>query len=123
MVRMKFNFEDLEVWKLAVEFAKNIYDVTNKFPKDEMYGIISQIRRAAVSISLNIAEGKGRQSKKELIQFLHISRGSLYEVITLLKISQQLHYITDEQCQALLLDCENIQSKIGGFLNYLRGKV
>ncbi len=118
---MKFNFEELDVWQISVDFAEKIYLVTKDFPKEEVYGVTSQLRRAALSISLNIAEGKGRYSNKEYKQFLFIARGSLYETVTLLKMCLKLKYITQAQYQDLISDCEKIQSKISGLLNYLKG--
>lgn len=117
---MKFNFEELDVWKISFDLAEKIYGVTKDFPKDEMYGITSQVRRSALSISLNIAEGKGRYSNKEYKQFLFVSRGSLYETITLLKMCAKLGYLSKEQYDILIGCCEQIQSKIGGLLNYLK---
>ena len=78
---MPFKFEELKVWKDSVSFASEIYAITKKFPKDEQYGIISQLNRSAVSISLNIAEGIGRHSDVELKRFIHIAIGSLNEVV------------------------------------------
>ncbi len=84
---MKFSFETLDVWNLAVQFAEKVYILTKNFPNEETYGMITQLRRASVSVSLNIAEGKGRFSQKEYKHFLFVARGSLYEVITLLKLN------------------------------------
>jgi len=119
---MKFSFEDLDVWKIAIDFAEKVYKATGNFPKDEIYGITSQLRRASLSISLNIAEGKGRYSNKEFKQFLFVARGSLYETITLMKLCQRLNYLTDTQYQDLIADCQKIQSKMSGLLNYLKSK-
>jgi len=118
---MKFSFEELDVWQISVDFAEKVYLATKDFPKDEIYGITSQLRRSALSISLNIAEGKGRYSNKEFKQFLLIARGSLYETITLLKICLKLKYLTQAGYQDLISDCEKIQSKISGLVNYLKG--
>ena len=117
---MKFSFEDLDVWKISFDFAEKVYIITKNFPKDEIYGITSQLRRAGLSISLNIAEGKGRYSKKEFKQFLFIARGSLYETITLLKLCVKLRYLTETHYNNLINDCEKIQSKIAGLINYLK---
>lgn len=87
------NFKELKVWKKAVELATNIYKATDQYPKHEIYGLTSQIRRSAVSISSNIAEGAGRRSKKEFRQFLDIGTGSCYELETQLIISKNLDYI------------------------------
>ena len=119
---MKFNFEELDVWKIALDFAEKVYVITKSFPKSEMYGITAQLRRASLSISLNIAEGKGRYSNKEFKQFLFIARGSLYESITLMKMCLKLNYLTKNQYQELIDDCQKIQSKISGLLNYLKSR-
>lgn len=119
---MKFNFEDLDAWKIALDFTEKIYVITRDFPKEEIYGITSQLRRASLSIALNIAEGKGRYSNKEMKQFLFVARGSLYETITLMKMCLKLKYLSEEKYRVLIVECEKIQSKIGGLINYLKSK-
>lgn len=89
--------KDLDVWKLGIELVENIYSVTNSFPREKIYGLTSQIRRAAVSISSNIAEGAARNSKKEFIQFLYIGLGSLSELETQLIIAQKLGYLCESE--------------------------
>lgn len=79
---MNTDYTDLEVWKESRKLANHIYELTKSFPKEELYGITNQIRRCAVSVPSNIAEGCGRQTAKDTIHFLHISRGSLYELET-----------------------------------------
>lgn len=116
---MKFDFEKLDVWNISVDFAEKIYRLTEGFPKNEMYGLISQIRRSSTSISLNIAEGKGRSSRKEFKQFLFIARGSLYETITLLRISLKMGYVSGKMHDELITECGKIQSKLSGLTNYL----
>ncbi len=96
------NFKDLLVWRKADELAFQIYRVTRIFPKDEMYGLVSQIRRAAVSVSTNLAEGSGRQNRKEVKQFANIALGSLSEVESLLSFSQRLGFM--ESSEFVLLD-------------------
>ncbi|WP_281950384.1 four helix bundle protein [Nitrosophilus kaiyonis] len=86
-------YEKLIIWQKAVELVKYIYKITESFPKNELFGLTSQIRRAAISIPSNIAEGTGRISKKEFINFLHIALGSLYEVKTQLFIAKELNFI------------------------------
>jgi four helix bundle protein len=85
------SYQDLEVWKSSIGFVKEIYQATAKFPPSEVYGLISQIRRAAVSIPSNIAEGQGRNSFKEFRQFLSISLGSLAEAETQLIIANEIN--------------------------------
>jgi len=86
-------YQDLIAWRKATEFALDIYRCTRTFPKDELYGLTSQMRRAAVSVASNIAEGKGRYSYKEFVQFLYRARGSLLELQTQLFIAQELDYL------------------------------
>ncbi|MGA2337690.1 MAG: four helix bundle protein [Terriglobales bacterium] len=90
---MADGYRDLIAWRKATDLALEIYRATHKFPKDEIYGLTSQMRRAAVSVASNIAEGKGRYSRKEFAQFLYRARGSLLELETQLFIAQELHYL------------------------------
>lgn len=90
------SFKDLEVWKIGVEFVTVLYKITKEFPKEEEFGLKSQIRRCAVSIPSNIAEGAGRKSTQDFIRFLYISNGSLCELETQLIISKSLGYIKEE---------------------------
>jgi len=87
--------KDLEVWKLAMALVEKVYQITNSFPTSEQFGLTSQIRRSAVSVPSNIAEGAGRKNTKEFIHFLYISLGSIAELDTQLEISQQIGYIKD----------------------------
>lgn len=87
------NFRDLDVWQLAMEIIIDIYDVTKTFPKDEVYGLVSQMRRAAVSIASNIAEGFNRYHNKEYRQFMYIALGSCAELETHIEVSILLKYI------------------------------
>ena len=90
------NYERLEVWKDSMDLVIEIYRITDSFPKTEKYGLVDQIRRAAVSIPANISEGSGRNTIKELIQFLFISKGSMNELNTLLQISLNLNLLSKE---------------------------
>ena len=87
------NYKKLDVWIISMEMVKEIYQLTKSYPKEEMYGLTSQTKRAAVSIPSNIAEGLGRNHKRDTIQFLHISRGSAYEVETLLSVALMINII------------------------------
>ena len=89
------NYRDLLVWQQSIELVTRIYAATRSFPKEELYGLTSQIRRACVSVSANIAEGHARDYRKEYLQFLSISLGSLAEVQTLLFIAQKLSYLSE----------------------------
>ncbi|MDD4939106.1 MAG: four helix bundle protein [Candidatus Omnitrophica bacterium] len=101
---MAFDFEKLEVYKKALNLAEKVYKITADFPERERYGLQGQLRRAAVSISSNIAEGSGRYNKKDFAQFLRIARGSLYECIPLIEISLRIGYIDKKTSEELLFD-------------------
>ncbi len=113
-------FTDLTTWKKAYELTVKIYKATERFPKEEIFGITSQLRRAAVSISSNIAEGFSRISKKEKIQFLYIALGSLTEVQNLLMLSRDFKYIEFSQYNELI-DLTNETGKlINGFIRSIK---
>ena len=114
------NHKDLEVWKLSMDFVTEIYQITQKFPKEELYGLTSQIRRSAVSIPSNLAEGSARQSDKELIQFLHVALGSLAELETQLIIAKNLSYILT--IDEFLAKLNSIKKMILGLIKYLKTK-
>ena len=115
-------YRDLDVWKKARSFVKEVYLVTRNFPKDEMYGLMSQMRRCAVSIPSNIAEGYGRQFKKETIQFLHIARGSLFELETQLFIASDLSYIDEECLEKFLMQLDDCKKLLNGLIKYFENK-
>ncbi|SMC79668.1 four helix bundle protein [Chryseobacterium sp. YR221] len=114
------NFKDLLVWQKAIDFVTEIYKNTESFPKDEIYGLISQLRRAAVSIPSNIAEGNSRRSKLDYLQFLKISRGSCAEVETQLIISKKLNFLTEENYLKLNQDIIEISKMLNGLINSLQ---
>ena len=88
--------KDLDVWNKAIDFSEIIYNITKEYPRDEIYGLVSQMRRAVISISANISEGAARRSRKEFIQFLYIARGSASELDTLLEISNRTKMTASE---------------------------
>ncbi len=102
-------YTELDVWKNARELVKVIYDLTKKFPKDEMFGLINQMRRCSVSVPSNIAEGCGRQHSKDSIQFFYIARGSLYELETQLYLSIDQNYINSDDLNLCLRKVETCQ--------------
>ena len=108
------SYRDLEVWKLSIDFVKKVYQVTHNFPASENFGLINQIRRAAVSIPSNIAEGQGRNSTKEFRQFLAISLGSLAELETQLIIAKEIEYLTQNGLETLLSPLDRIRKMIKG---------
>ena len=100
--------ENLDLWKKAIEFVVAVYRVTDDFPKDEKFGLTSQLRRASVSIVANVAEGAGRRSSKEFRQFLSHSQGSASEVDTELVIAHRLSYLTSTDYESLSEDLDHI---------------
>ena len=94
--KSKQSWRDLKVWEKAHELVKDVYKVTIHFPKEEIYGLTSQLRRAAVSVPTNIVEGSARKTKKDFANFLYISRGSLEETRYLMLLSQELAFIKAE---------------------------
>ncbi|MCA4782191.1 four helix bundle protein [Empedobacter stercoris] len=115
--------KDLEVWKKSVDFVTTIYSETQNFPKEEIYGLTNQMRRAAVSISSNIAEGSARQGNKELVQFLYIALGSAVELDTQLIIARNLTYINEEKFIQLIVKLEEIAKMLNGLINYRKTKL
>ena len=114
------SFEDLPVWQDARKFTNKIYNLTNKFPKQEIYGLTSQIRRATVSIMSNIAEGFDRRSDKELSNFLSMARGSSSEVQNDLYIALDLKYISKEDFTIMYQEAKKIAKQINGLMTYLK---
>ena len=108
------NYKDIKVCKKAVDLSMEVYKNTNKFPKSELYAITSQINRSSVSIAANIAEGAGRNSKKEFNHFLGISMGSSFELETLLNIAKNLNYINDSEFIFLTDEISEIQKMTRG---------
>jgi len=112
----KFSFEDLDVWQKAVGFSKIVIELAEKIDTGRKhYRLIEQLEASSTSIAMNIAEGKGRYSKKEFVHFLYISRGSLYETITLLIILHQNKWIQENQLNEL----KKLASEIGKMLSSL----
>jgi len=114
------SYEDLKVWEKSVTLAKQIYDLTKTFPKDEIYGLTSQIRRSAVSVSSNIAEGCGRNSYGEFIQFIGIASGSLAELHTQLLIAFNTDYLKQEDFNMILLQIKEIGRMLNGLKSTLK---
>lgn len=113
-------FRDLVVWQRAMGLARDIYSVTQHFPRKEAYGLTSQLCRAAVSVPSNIAEGHGRLSDKSFVLFLTQARGSLYEVETQLELAQSFGYAEEETCKRLLADSAEIGRMLNGLISKLR---
>ena len=113
------NYRDLIAWQKAMDLVEMIYKATENFPKEEIYGLTAQIRRAAISIPSNIAEGQGRTSKKEFQNFLSIAHGSVREVETQVLIAQRLLYLPDDEVETVLKLAAEVGRLINGLLNSL----
>ncbi len=113
------SYRDLVAWQKAMALAKRVYGATKLFPKEETYGLAQQMRRAAVSVPSNIAEGYGRGSRKDYVHFLHTARGSLYEVETHIFIAGDLDYLTNKQTDSLLEDTDECSRVLGGLIKSL----
>jgi four helix bundle protein len=111
-----FAFEDLEVYQLAVDLVAQAYQLTNKFPDAERFGLTSQVRRAATSVTLNIAEGRGRGTDKDFARFLYQARGSLLEVVSAFHIAERLSFTSREQTQSLFIAANQLNSKLTAFI-------
>ena len=112
------NHKDLEVWKKAMDLVVAVYEVSNAFPDTERYGLTQQMRRSAISIPSNIAEGAGRKGSKEFIQFVSIALGSLSELETQLILSSRLNYIHDDA--PIMEDLIRVRQLLIGFRNHLQ---
>jgi len=115
-----FRFEKLTVWQRAVEFADTVYQLTRGFPDNERFGLTSQMRRAAVSISSNIAEGAGRASDKEFARFVEISYGSLMEVLSQSHVAFRQHFFDETAHRALFARAEELARMLSGLRASLR---
>jgi four helix bundle protein len=116
------SYTELEAWKKARRLVKEIYLNTQSFPKEELYALTSQIRRASISVPSNIAEGIGRNHDKETIQFLYIAKGSLYEVETQMYLSFDLNYLSLENLNDILMKIEECRKLLIGLINYYKKK-
>jgi four helix bundle protein len=114
------SFQDLVVWQRGIELVEQVYKMTTTFPKDEVFGLRSQLRRAAVSIPSNIAEGQARHSTKEFLNFLSIARGSLAELETQLIIAGRLAYLKEEERTELLQRTAEVGRLLNGLIKSLQ---
>ena len=114
---MTQTFRDLIAWQQAKALARQVYEVTRRFPDEERFGLVIQLRRAAVSIPSNIAEGRGRGTKKDFAHFLMQARGSLYEVETQIELANELHYINELDTARLLEVCNELSRVLNGLIN------
>jgi four helix bundle protein len=116
------SYTQLEVWKVARELVKDIYLLTQEFPKEELFSLTNQIRRASISVPSNIAEGIGRNSDKGTIQFLYIAKGSLYEIETQVFLAYDLKYIDEIKTIFIQDKIEKCRRLLYGLINYYKNK-
>lgn len=115
-------YKNLDVWIEARKLTKLVYDSTKNYPKEEIFGLTNQMRRCAVSVPSNIAEGCGRNTSKQTIHFLFIARGSLFELETQFYLSLDLEYINDEKLATISNQITVCKKLLNGFINYYRTK-
>lgn len=113
------NYQNLDAWRASMQLVTSVYTFTNNFPKEELYGLTAPIKRAAVSIPANIAEGMGRQYKKDTIQFLHVARGSIYELETLLIISKTNAILSEATFNEVILLIDDAAKLLNGLIRYM----
>ena len=113
-------YNKLEVWIEARKLTNLIYDLSKVFPKEEIYGLTNQMRRCSVSIPSNIVEGCGRQTSKDTINFLHISRGSLYELETQCYVAIDQKYIDENNFNIVFNQMQSCKKLLNGFINYYK---
>jgi four helix bundle protein len=113
------NYKNLRIWTEAMDAATDVYKISINFPKEEIYGLTSQIRRAAVSVPSNIAEGSGRSTDKDFKNFLSFSLGSAFEISTQIELALRLEYCSEKEVDQLLIKMESLQKQINAFRNKL----
>jgi four helix bundle protein len=116
----QFSFERLAVWQDSRELAKILYQITKDFPSDEKFGLVSQIRRSAISVSSNIVEGSYRSTNKDKANFMNIAFSSLMELLSQIVISRDLDYISDKQLNDLRIVIEKTSNKLASLSNYFK---
>ena len=116
------SYHDLEVWRQTKDLVRHIYGLTKTFPKEEQFGLTNQLRRAAVSIPSNIAEGCGRNHIKDSIQFFFVSRGSLYEVETQIIIAHDLGFVSVSEQESIISKIKSCKRLLNGFINYFQNR-
>jgi four helix bundle protein len=117
------SYRDLEVWKKGIQLTKTVYRLTATFPKHEVYGISSQLQRAAVSIPANVAEGHALNSTQQFLRHLSIARGSLAELETLLILAEQLNYCQSTTANEIMLQCDEVSRMLSGLRRSLNRRI
>lgn len=113
------SFRDLVVWQKSMTLVKLVYEVTQSFPKEEQFGLTSQLRRSVVSVPSNIAEGSGRGTTQDYVRFLQIARGSLFESQTQIELAQQLDFLSEARAQQLTPLCNEIERMLNALITKL----
>ena len=121
--RPRQSHKDLILWQKALDLAVAVHEVSSTFPRSEVFGLVSQIRRASVSVPSNIAEGSARRSTREFIAFLHIARGSMAEVETQLLLAQRFGYLDDSRLTALQLNLDEVGRIMNAVITGLRRRL
>ena len=119
-IRFMRNYVKLIAWRMGMEISRDVYLLTKKYPKDEVYGLVSQTKRAATGVPANIAEGMGREHRNDTIRFLFIARGSLYELDTLLMIALSIGIITKEEYKIISDKIEKAYMTLNGLIKYFK---
>lgn len=120
---MSCSYRDLRVWQASIDLVVRVYALTQNFPKQEIYGLVSQMRRAAVSVPSNIAEGKGRLTDRDRVHFFSQSRGSLLELETQIVIAQRLSYISPAEGESVIHAAGEVGRMLNALVNSMRPKV
>lgn len=114
------SYRDLRVWQLALDLAPEVYKLAQSLPKHEQYALADQMRRAAISVPANIAEGQARRHRREFLRYLSIARGSLAELETLLVLAERLEYLSTERLRVMEQAIANVRMPLAGLMNRLR---
>ncbi len=114
-----FNFEKLDAWRKAIEFADAVYAATTVFPSEERFGLTNQMRRAAVSVSSNLAEGSSRSSRKDFARFVEIATGSLFEIISQSYLARRRNYLSKSDFDLLYVRAEELGKMLSGLHRHL----
>ena len=115
-----FRFEKLDVWRKAVDLAGSVYRITRNFPDNERYGLVSQMRRAAVSVSSNIAEGSGRSTNRDFARFIEIAYGSVMEIVSQLHIAQNQSFLQEQEAHDLYSQADEVARMLSGLRSHLQ---
>jgi four helix bundle protein len=112
---MAFRFEGLEIYELAIVLARMVYEISARFPREEMFGLTANLRRAATSVALNIAEGSGRGTKREFARFIDVAAGSLFETVAALRLAEQLGFVKPDTLSDVRARAETLSRKLSSF--------